>query len=375
MKIQDTINVIIKGTFTAKTVVNTIPILYKTLKDKHLTSVYGAFVYSVSFVVDEVKNSHFFMIGVRLSNHERKGKLYTETIEDPGKKDNKDAFASYVNTLAIMTGNTMVSETDTKSPSGALSRDINVAGEEGAKSSIKTFVQDVQKSGVRIDIAPEAIKNLREYSWINNDTSLIVVAPDGDDRPYNAEKVKKGKLTTAKKSTERFARYTRPSMDKSDEAVLNIVQEVVNGTNEYGKPNLSGWGDRKDRIPTSDTDSTYLKWGKRPGAVEYVVKGHIGPDGKINPYAIHVFGKEPKGFWNNNLGKTTIKESLMDIPPELTRLRITDADYNWITPTVQKIKNNEALVLQLLVAYYVTLVSGGVNEQQARNLMQQMFGK
>ena len=57
------------------------------------------------------------------------------------------------------------------------------------------------------------------------------------------------------------------------------------------------------------------------------------------------------------------------------KLRITDADYNWITPTVQKIKNNEALVLQLLVAYYVTLVSGGVNEQQARNLMQQMFGK
>jgi hypothetical protein len=57
------------------------------------------------------------------------------------------------------------------------------------------------------------------------------------------------------------------------------------------------------------------------------------------------------------------------------RMRITDADYNWITPTVQKIKNNEGLILQLLVAYYVTLVQGGVNEQQARNFMQMMFGK
>jgi hypothetical protein len=76
------------------------------------------------------------------------------------------------------------------------------------------------------------------------------------------------------------------------------------------------------------------------------------------------------------------KDSVMEIIKDsegneikLPRLRITDADYNWITPIVQKIKNNEQLILQLIVSYYVQLVQGGVNEQQARNLMQQLFGK
>jgi hypothetical protein len=345
---------------------------YKLKYKAGLDSTYFAFPYYVKDRNEE--KSRLYMIGVRLSDH-------TKRMHD---MHSDGAFADYVHAISIAekkegedlkTGEQDLEKLDNppSSKEGVLTKVVVVENLEVAlPSTLNSFIKKVVESGVSV-ILPKKVKITEKTIWEKTLEGVELVLP----------KTKDTLPTSLKEEESKVYKYTVvPGEAITSKEGKNKAMVIAKSHPDY-KQTFKWYAD--ERISFKSKLDKNKSW--------YVKAEEVGE--KYIPIdAYHMKGVAPAGFWVKNVPKK--KDDIMDneimddnettveFPdPIITdsiiqqivgkRFRITDADYNWITPTVQKIKNNEGLILQLVVAYYVTLVQGGVNEQQARNLMQQLF--